>query len=988
MDTLAHGFTIVSKTPLPEMDAVGIYARHERTGLELYHILNDDEENLFAFAFMTPPANSSGVAHIIEHSVLCGSKHYPIKDPFLTLAKQSVKTFLNAMTFPDKTVYPASSIIESDYFNVMSVYGDAVFFPLLERATFEQEGYHLACDDKGKPAFSGVVLNEMRGAYADFESIMEKWAKQSVFQDTLYAHDSGGYPPDIVHLTYEDFLAFHKKYYHPVNCKVFLYGNIPTEKQMSFLNERFLNTFAPAEKPPLISAIAAYPQPKYFSVTAPAGEGKRLDTISVMLNWLLPESKDIDALMDVILMEEVLLGHDGALLQKLLLETDLSEDVYVYNGAQTELKNMCFTIGLIDLKPSTEQAFQQFVFDSLRTIVAKGIDQKLIETALHSLEFAHREIIRSGGPFSLILMRRVLRGWLHGTAPDAGLRVIPAFERLKARVKTQEHYVEKLITTFLLDNPHRALVSVHPDTHFAETIDQQLAAQAQQRAGQRAEIQKQPINLKDTKEKAVPESIIAHIAKQDLPDLPLPIAEQLEYIGSVPVITHALPTNKISYITLAIPIDGFSEEEQYFFTLYTAMLSSMGTKTKPWDSVASEFAYLTGGLGAVLIAAGNRGAGAPLSFFDGAIASEQIAGRPWLFIRTKILPEYIEPALQLVFSYIRTIQFNDEKRLKDIFIQVKNDLDPLPTYAGQSLAATYAGASHAEIKKYENIWFGIPQIRFLRKRYAELEAQPESIAELAARFNTMHQKILQAGMLVKICTTDSLTHRLKQALAPHLHAFGFPTKPATHAEPLSAVGTGRFSGFPALVQVGFSALAVPVPHIAHDEYGAALVYAQWLETGVLWEKIRMIGGAYGVSAYMNSLAQSFFITSYRDPQPLQSICRILAVLKETAGLSDISDSELDALITGTYSDILQPQTPNQKSAAAFFRFLNGITHEMRQQTASGILGCTQAAIKNFASVLAQRIPLCTAALVGTEQMLKTRTEPITDLPPLQLLPPL
>ncbi|MGP1455025.1 MAG: insulinase family protein [Treponema sp.] len=988
MDTLVHGFTIVSKTPLPEMNAIGIYARHERTGLELYHILNDDEENLFAFAFMTPPANSSGVAHIIEHSVLCGSKNYPIKDPFLTLAKQSVKTFLNAMTFPDKTVYPASSIIEADYFNVMSVYGDAVFFPLLERATFEQEGYHLACDDKGVSTFSGVVLNEMRGAYADFESIMEKWARQSILQGTLYAHDSGGYPPDIVHLTYEDFLAFHKNYYHPVNCKVFLYGNIPTEKQMVFLNERFLSKFTPAAKPPLIPTIAAYPQPQSFSVTAPAGEGKRLDTISVMLNWLLPESKDIDALMDVILMEEVLLGHDGALLQKLLLETDLSEDVYVYNGAQTELKNMCFTIGLVDLTPNAEEAFQQFVFDSLRTIVTNGIDQKLIETALHSLEFAHREIIRSGGPFSLILMRRVLRGWLHGTAPDAALRVIPAFERLKVRVKTQEHYVEKLIGTFLLDNPHRALVSVHPDIHFAETIDRQLAAQAAQRAKQFAETQKQPLQRQNTKEVPVPESIIAHIAKQDLPALLPPIAEQLEYIGSVPVITHALPTNEISYITLAVPIDGFSEQEQYFFTLYTAMLSSMGTQTKPWDSVASEFAYVTGGLSAVLVAAGNRGAGTPLSFFDGAIDSELIAGRPWLFIRTKILPEYIAPALHLVFSYLHTIQFNDEKRLKDIFIQVKNDMDPLPTYAGQSLAATYAGATHAETKKYENIWFGIPQIRFLRKRYAELEAQPESIAELAARFNTMHQKILQAGMLVKLCTTDSLTHKLKQALVPHLHAFSFPTKLALHAEPLSAVGNSRFSGFPTIVQVGFSALAVPFTNTVHDAYGTALVYAQWLETGALWEKIRMAGGAYGVSAYVNILAHSFFITSYRDPQPLQSVCRILATLKETDALSALSDSELDALITGTYSNILQPQTPSQKSAAAFFRFLNGITHEMRQQTASGILGCTQANLKDFARALAQCIPRCTAGLVGTEQMLTAQTTPITDLPPLQLFPPL
>ena len=205
MDNLTHGFKIISKTALDEMQAEGVFARHCATGLEVYHIHNDDNENLFAFAFMTAPENGSGVAHILEHSVLCGSKNYPLKDPFLILYKQSVKTFLNAMTFPDKTVYPASSILEKDYFNLMSVYGDAVFFPLLKRETFEQEGHRLEVNADGKPYFSGVVLNEMRGVYADFDSAVDRQATHLLLSDTVYSHDSGGYPPDIVELSYEDF---------------------------------------------------------------------------------------------------------------------------------------------------------------------------------------------------------------------------------------------------------------------------------------------------------------------------------------------------------------------------------------------------------------------------------------------------------------------------------------------------------------------------------------------------------------------------------------------------------------------------------------------------------------------------------------------------------------------------------------------------------------------------------------------------------------
>lgn len=235
-----HGFDIVSVTYLPELNSKGVFARHRETGCEVYHMLNDDEENLFAYSFMTPPTDSTGVAHILEHSVLCGSKNYPLKDPFLILAKQSVKTFLNAMTFPDKTVYPASSMVEADYFNLMAVYGDSVFFPLLDRWIFRQEGHRVELDESGNATVQGIVFNEMRGNYSSFDTIAGDWTIRSILEGTPYTHDSGGDPAVIPELTYEQFINFHRTYYHPVNCRIFLYGNIPTEKQLAFLQDRFL----------------------------------------------------------------------------------------------------------------------------------------------------------------------------------------------------------------------------------------------------------------------------------------------------------------------------------------------------------------------------------------------------------------------------------------------------------------------------------------------------------------------------------------------------------------------------------------------------------------------------------------------------------------------------------------------------------------------------------------------------------------------------
>ena len=993
MDNLTHGFKIISKTALDEMQAEGIFARHCATGLEVYHIHNDDNENLFAFAFMTAPENGSGVAHILEHSVLCGSKNYPLKDPFLILSKQSVKTFLNAMTFPDKTVYPASSILEKDYFNLMSVYGDAVFFPLLKRETFEQEGHRLELDEAGKPYFSGVVLNEMRGAYADFDSGVDRELRYSLLQNTVYAHDSGGFPPDIAKLSYEDFCAFHKKYYHPVNCKVFLYGNIETEKQLAFLQEHFLKFFEPAEKPQLIPAITPYPAPRAYSAAAPAGEGKNPDKLTVTINWLLPESADIDRLMDCMFLEEVLLGHDGAPLQKKLLDCPFAEDVYPYNGGQADLKNICFTLGLADIDKSAEHRFEAFILSGLEEIARDGFEPQLIETALNSLDFCNREIIRSGGPFSLVLMRRALRGWIHGFAPETSLRYIPAFQRLKQRISENLRYTQNLIKTLLLDNPHRTTVSVRPDPGFCEKIDETLAQEAQQAADALSPAERKTLAADRKKSDADTElnseadsgmqNLIPHISKEELPPLEPPIPEYIEYAGKVPVIAHEQPTNGITYLDFAIPADSLSAEDYTYLTLYTAALSSMGTKTQTWDSVAAEFAYLTGGFSVVTFSAGkHRTAEAPV-FFDNALRAEDVVDRDWILIRAKMLPEYIEPAVNRIFSYLNGISFADEKRLKDIFIQLKNDLDPLPSYSGHTLASLYAASAYSGSKRAENLWTGVPQLRFLRGKYTALEQKPAAIGGLVRKLEAIHGKLMRSGLIVKVCGTAADVSSIKKALFPHLQQFGFPHRSTGgfRAEPFER--PAALSAFPSAVQVGFAAQLVPAV-FDENEYGASIVYAQWLETGALWETIRVKGGAYGVSAYPDSATALFTLTTYRDPTPLKSLAVIRDCIEKSLA-APLTDSEMEALITGTYSIALQPRTPAQRSSAAFSRLLNGITHQTRMRIIEGIIACTKERMNRFAERLVASVSGSTAAVICSETALRQTVDTL-GLPPITVLP--
>ena len=690
------------------------------------------------------------------------------------------------------------------------------------------------------------------------------------------------------------------------------------------------------------------------------------------MNWLLPESADIDRLMDCMFLEELLLGHDGAPLQKKLLDCPFAEDVYPYNGGQADLKNICFTLGLADIDKSAEGQFEAFILSGLEDIVRNGFEPQLIETALNSLDFYNREITRSGGPFSLVLMRRALRGWIHGFAPEASLRSIPAFQRLKQRLSQNPHYAQDLIRTLLLDNPHRTTVSVRPDIHFCENIDARLAQEAYQAAqslgsvehhsgsaeqtavtvsGQKADAD-MGLNTNAVTD-AQAQNLIPHISKEELPPVEPPIPERLEYFGKVPVIIHEQPTNGITYMDIAVPVDSLSAENYTYLTLYTSALSSMGTKTQRWDAVAAEFAYLTGGFSAVTFSAGRHRTSEAAVFFDNALSTEDVADRDWIFIRSKMLPEYIEPAVNRIFSYLNDISFADEKRLKDIFIQLKNDLDPLPSYSGHTLTALYAASAYSGSKRAENLWMGIPQLRFLRGQYAALEQKPAAIGELTRKLEEIHRKLMRSGLIVKVCGTSADISVIKKALTSHLLRFDFPHRNTGGFRTEAFEKPTVLSAFPSAVQVGFAAQLLPVT-FDETEYGAAIVYAQWLETGALWEAIRVKGGAYGVSAYPDSATALFTMTTYRDPAPLKSLRSIRDCIEKSIA-APLTDSELEALITGTYSTALQPRTPAQRSAAAFSRLLNGITHQARMQTIEGIISCTRERMNRLAERLAASV---------------------------------
>ena len=973
-----HGFEILEIRDLPELKAQGIFARHLVTGLEVYHIFNDDEENLFAYAFMTPPEDSTGVAHILEHSVLCGSKNYPLKDPFLVLAKQSVKTFLNAMTFPDKTVYPASSMVEADYFNLMSVYGDAVFFPLLDEWIFRQEGHRFEFDDEGKVSIQGVVFNEMRGNYSSFDSIAGDWSLRSLLEGTPYAHDSGGDPTDIPALTPEQFKAFHTKYYHPVNCRVFLCGNISTERQLELLQNKFLVSFDSAEKPVLVESVKPFSEPLVFEVPAPAGEEKDFSKATVMINWLLSDSTDTVALMEANLVSEILLGHDGAPLSRLLLDSGLGEDLSPSSGLETEIKHICFTIGLRGVERGKAAEVEHLVLQILEKLALEGIPQEDIETAVRSIDFSNREIRRSGGPFALTLMRRSLRGWIHGFGPEATLRYVPAFEEVKRRLETRPLYIQGLLSAWFLQNVHRALVTVYPDSLYEKNMEDQLSARIRVFESGLTENSKAQFlaSQKDffarQKESDSPEMLkrIPHISKKDLPVAADRIGTKFLLSGSVPVMLHEQPTNGIAYADFALPVDILESGDYLLLPFFASTLTSMGLDGLSWAEVSSLSARLTGGLGTMLFSS---------SAVPGTILPEPldsgIAGRDFLIMRVKMLEELSGETVDLVFRFLQKAVFSDTKRLGDLLLEYRNDLDSSLAPGGNQYAVSRAAASTGRSKAVDEIWNGLTQIRYIRA-LADKVKSPGFLDQLSARLASLRDCLLSSGMIVNLTGTAPILEKLMAALAAHTDSFTSPVSPAKTEEAeffaLSSVVSGGDSSLEltsASLQVGFAAAVLPSPIFGTADQPVDIVFGHWLASGLLWEKVRTAGGAYGAFAYPDSLEDIFVLSTYRDPSPLKSL-EVFRESLELAAQTPIDEMSLEKTITGCYSREIQPRSPSDKGFTAFIRVLYGITDEIRQKKIQRLIAVSGEDMQACAQRLLRDWPFVKAAVLAGKKHAK------------------
>ncbi|PIE98348.1 MAG: peptidase M16 [Treponema sp.] len=980
-----HNFEIISEHELLELKARGVYAIHKKTGLEVYHVLNNDVENLFCFGFTTPPESSNGVAHIIEHTVLCGSKNFPLKDPFLTLDKQSINTFLNAMTYPDKTLYPASSIVEADYFNLMSVYGDAVFFPLLDKHAFEQEGHRFEFDENGELTIQGVVFNEMMAGYSDFENVAYDIASQNLFKDSIYSYSSGGDPRVIPELTYEQFKAFHKKYYHPCNCKIFLCGNIPTDKQLKFLDEKFLAFFEYSQKPKPIQPIVRLDKPAKVYASGPEKSGDDSDSENtVLVGWALKETKDVKHLMEAFILQELLIGHDGSFLNKALLNSEFGE-LYPYNSLATPYESIAFFVGMSNVKSGDEEKVEALILETLNSVVSSDISDDKIQTALNIIDFSNREVVRSGGaPFSLSLMSRAYDSWNYGGKPEDALRYISVFEEVKKNILKDKNYLKKMITELLIENQHRCTTVIKHDKNYTNNIQASVLSYIEKFKSELTDVKRKQLledqavleKKKVTADTPELEALIPYLSKNELPPVEALPEKTVECISGIPVVIHQQPTNNIAYIDIAIPVDCIDDEDYEYLKLYSSSLMDIGTDKLSWSDSLSISARLLGGISVNLISAKKNITKIPQFFkMQNVLRSEDILGRDWIMICVKMLGDLVFEATEFVFDLIKNVSFNDSKRLLNIIKETKNSFENMPAMSGHTFTISSTLATVSDKWAITERWAGITQLNFLTKLNNNIKNNAHEIDNISKKLTEIHKKILASGLLLNLTGTSENINMLKKVLPKCLIGYSGiqPSKKIfrKHAVQLSQNEKPALQLIPANIQVAHSTIVFKSMPYSPMLYGKLHVFRKWLSSGPLWERIRTIGGAYGVFSITQSLEDFFAVVTYRDPNPLKSLNEIINIF-ETTKDEEFTNEGIEKLIVGAYNTEVNPKTPYSKSMISFSQILNGVSANEKQEEVAGIISATDDDMKRFADFFLQQAKnhYLVATVIGDENQLK------------------
>lgn len=960
-----QAYEVQKEEDLKGIKAKGYLLRHRKSGARVVYIENDDNNKVFSIGFRTPPSDSTGVPHIMEHSVLCGSRNFPAKDPFVELVKGSLNTFLNAMTYPDKTVYPVASCNDQDFQNLMHVYMDAVFYPNIyeHEEIFRQEGWSYQLDSaEDKLKYNGVVYNEMKGAFSSPEGVLDRVILNTLFPDTSYANESGGDPEVIPELTYEQFLDFHRKYYHPSNSYIYLYGDIDIEEKLHWLDQEYLGKY---DREPVDSRIRfqepfAEMQEKVIPYSI-ASEESEEDNTYLSYNKVVGTSLDKELYLAFQILDYALLSAPGAPLKKALTDAGIGKDIM--GSYDNGIYQPIFSVIAKNANEEQKEEFIQVIEDVLRASVKNGIDTKAIEAGINYYEFRYREADFGNYPKGLMYGLQMMDSWLYDEEkPFIHIEALDTFEFLKKQIGTG--YYEELIQKYLLDNPHGAIVIVTPEkgrtARMEAELEEKLQKYKESLTAEEVEafVQKTQALEAYQSEPESEENLekIPVLKREDISREIEPIINEEMTLAGVPVIFHEIETNGIGYVDVLFDMSLVEEQDLPYVGILQSVLGIIDTERYDYGTLFNEINVNTGGIGT------------SLELYNDVTNIREKAFKATFEIKGKALYGKLPVAFDMVREILMESKLDDGKRIREILAMLKSRLLMKFQSSGHVTAVLRAQSYASPAAKLKDMTNGIAFYETVSYIEEHFEEEKEKLSE---KLIDLSKKLFCGDNMMLSYTAaregleglEEMVEKLKNSL--HTRTAEEDKRCVIHCEK-------KNEGFKTASKVQYVAKAGNFIDQGVAYTGALQILKVIMSYDYLWQNIRVKGGAYGCMSNFNRIGEGYFV-SYRDPNLKRTLDVYDGVVDYLKNFT-VSERDMTKYIIGTMSGIDQPMTPASKGERSMNLYMNKVSAEMIREERNQILDAEQDDIRALYKVAEAVLQADQMCVIGGEDKIEEEKE--------------
>lgn len=951
-------YEILDEHRVEDVQSDGFILRHKKSGARIAILSNNDDNKVFYIGFRTPPEDETGVPHIIEHTTLCGSKKFPVKDPFIELAKGSLNTFLNAMTYPDKTVYPIASCNDQDFKNLMDVYLDAVFNPNITKyeEIFKQEGWHYELtgkDDELK--INGVVYNEMKGAYSSPDEVLSSQIYRSLFPDNTYSKDSGGNPEYIPKLTYEAYLDFYHKYYHPSNSYIYLYGDMDVVERLEWLDKEYLSLYDYKKVNSEINKQPAFDKIKnveaQYSITM---DDSQENKTYLSYNRVVGDTLDEMLYQAFDVLDYALVSSPGAPVKQALIDAGIGDDVY--GSYDAGILQPVFSFVAKNANASQADEFESIIENTLKEVVKTGINKEALLAGINSSEFKFREADFGQFPKGLLFGLNCLDSWLFDDMkPFIHLECLGTFAKLRKAVDTD--YFEKLIQEYLLDNTHGSSVTVKPKRGLGNEREEALAKEL---SDYKASLSDEEIKklIEDTEhlkkyqeEPSSDENLrkLPMLTRADMKKNAMPFSNIEDELSDVKVVRHDIESNGIDYISFLFDAGDFAQSELGYLGLFTNALGLVSTEKYSYTDLANATNIYTGGIS------------------TGTASHPDIKDRNnfvfKLEVKLKVLEKNLDKALELMEQMLLTSDFTDTKRLGELVAQIKARLQANLSSSGHLVAAMRSMSSFSRYALYQDELKGIAFYRSICRIEKELSESPKSVSDKLA---AIAKKLFARNrMLISFTGNNEAYGNAKPSLEKVIAGF----------DKMSAIGNQAEVHFNTAKEAFIDASQIQYVAKTGDficegyEYtGALRLLRIILSYDYLWINVRVKGGAYGCMNTFLRSGESYFV-SYRDPN-LSDTLDVYDRIPEYIKSFSPDERDMTKYIIGTFSALDTPMNPEAKGSRSLSAYLEGITYEQIQKERNEILNAQPEDIRRLADLVEAVLKKDSICVIGNENMIK------------------